>query len=72
MSNIAVVRDAFLLARGEVAETFQEAVEEFYRPDKEIQLAIAALMLPPEMAELLDDETKRLIAEVTHGKPSKI
>jgi hypothetical protein len=65
--DVADLRDSFIDARAEVAGIMEEAVEEFYRPDKMLQLAVMVTASTPEEWAMLPPDVRAQIEEVLNG-----
>ncbi len=58
------VRDIIISAQSEVDEIMAEAVGEFYRAEKMLELALKAATMTPDRWALLPPERKQQILEV--------
>lgn len=62
--NVMDFREVFLAAQSDAADIVREAIDGFYRPDRELELALHASTLPLDAWQYVDPEIRRQILEV--------
>ncbi len=62
--NIDDLREMILAARREAADIVRDTIDDFYRPDRELELALHASTLPVDAWQYVDPEIRRQIMEV--------
>ncbi len=65
--NIADFREIYLAAQSEAADIIREAIDEFYRPNRELELALHASTLPLDAWQYVAPEIRQKILEVFHA-----
>lgn len=66
--TVADVRDLWMEVRAEIQPEALRAVGEYKRPDLELQLALAAVTMPPDVRALLSPEVMTEMLEVFDGR----